>query len=479
MGNKREQIHQSLGYRGLERNPVRPEDRLSVRIRGADQFGSIKDINSTGALVEFPSTVTGLHSGQLLKDVEIVSNESIVIGSYPIAMICHVQRADDGATRTGLFFCELESDSKTTTARQERLSSQANFMPIGHFESPLVYNDIVHFKLNDISRSGARLSTSARNHKILKGQSIRDVSIFFPTLGSAAVDLQVAWIKKNSSNDTLELGVRFEKVPPNFSSLVAQYLLSFGVEQSSDLRKKLASGGFKTKASKRRVTYGIVSSAQEYNQVLELRRAAYLRAGKISPDTTAQRFADEFDQHSYILFAKHGDEIVGSMRLTFCSNDAHRFELDSSIQVPNKFPRLKTFEASRACVHQDFENSDLIHGLFEAGIELAVKTSCEWVITSCERKLLGLYQKLGFKEQGIQFELATLNKIPHLLIAAPTRIVYTSEGLSPIVWYFSHRKIAKHLENLGLAPAVQMSTRKKIIYFFTTKIIDLYKRLKH
>jgi hypothetical protein len=132
---------------------------------------------------------------------------------------------------------------------------------------------------------------------------------------------------------------------------------------------------------------------------------------------------------------------------------------------------LKTLEASRACVRADFEDSNLIHGLFEAGAQVSIKHGAEWVITSCEPKLLHLYKKLGFKDQKRNFSLKTMNNLPHIFIAASTLVVATSKGLNPIIWHFSYRPVAKFLESTGFLPEVKLSFWKKFVYHAGLKIL--------
>lgn len=454
--------------RELIRDEIRAEDRLFVRSQDGHIQGRILNINSSGALVELERSQLALTTGigAAIYDLHLLVND-VITGQYPVAIVCHIREAGEKAIHVGLRFCATtpQDQHQQSERRYSRVRIRDNFLPVGHFNNPLVYNDIIQFKVLDISASGARISTSARNRRILRGQQIPDVELFFPTIGKALVEFKVEWVQKRLQKDLIECGITFLNAERGLNSLIAQYLLTFGLGDSEQLRKTVSETGVKTKQTKKAVTYDVVSCEDDYTQVLQLRHDAYARAGKVQSGESYRKMADRYDSHSHILIAKHLGKIVGSMRLTHHDGSESPFELCESIEVPGHFLSQHVLEASRACVAKDFEGTDLIHGMFEAGNQIAIKVGAEYVITSCELKLLHLYKRLGFKIHGKPFKLLTLGGIPHYFIAARVETIYNSKGLNPIIWHFSHRNVAVFLERLGYHK-ISLSPWRRVIHRF-------------
>lgn len=477
--SKSSTIEKGSEKRGLRRNPYSGEDRITLHI-GQSVYARVLNLNSTGALIEVSDLDRNslrMDSGKVVHDCQILSNTAI-IGAYPSAIVCHITNAENDHYHVGLCFCSQKMESKENVENRGirsslRLRTRDNIVPVGYFDNPVVYNDKLHFQVRDVSKNGAQLSTSARNQLVLVGSTVEGVRLFLPTIGEVSVKMRIAWTRKRAGEDILDFGVEFLERSEDFDGKMSRYLVAFSPDPN-DLVKKISDNFGISKGIKREVTYSLVHTEDEYQQVLSLRRDAYARAGKIDPSTPASSMADLYDSHSRIVIAKVGGMVVGSVRYTFCTDESHKFELDESIVIPKKFNRQKTFEASRACVAREFEDTNLIHGIFEFGIQLTVKAGIEWVITSCEGKLLGLYGKLGFKPQGVSFTLKTLNNIPHHLIAGDTSVIATGKGMNSIVWYFSFGNVAKFLQSMGHIESIRISPMKRLV----TRVVLFFLRPK-
>jgi predicted GNAT family N-acyltransferase len=150
-----------------------------------------------------------------------------------------------------------------------------------------------------------------------------------------------------------------------------------------------------------------------------------------------------------LVVAKHRGKIVGSVRITHLQSETDRFELESSIDIGSHFSRCDCVEVSRLCVSQDFEGSDLVHGLMERVTEVALKLGARFVITSAVKALVPSYERLGFRQRGPSFELKTLQGIPHYFLVLDPKVAVHSKGLNPVLWHFTFRGIAQFLEQQG------------------------------
>lgn len=452
--------------RSFRRESFADEDQLYLEI---EKFptGKILDLNLTGALVEYvlPTGSGQYLVGQKLGECRVRSNGKI-LGQYGGGMICHVSSTQKSIKVGILFHVDVKEnfDSNASERTSGRVPLNKKFLPLGTFDNPLKFNEAVTFRVTDISKSGAKIITSARNRMLIRGLVVENASIYFPNVGTVICSFKIKWAKKSNEADSIEGGISFIKYDSIFDSILSKYLLCFADISSEVAVREIVDANISVRRVKSAVSFEVCSSREDYEGVLSLRHRAYARAGKIEKNASIESMADKYDSHSRIVIAKFKDRVVGSIRFTFCANTEQTFEIEESIDLPRKFNRLETIEASRACVDSHFENSDLIHGLFELGAQICLKTNSKWVVTSCDDKLLSLYRKLGFKKQGIQFSLKTLGNIPHIFIAAKTKVIYTSEGLNPAIWHFSYRPVAEYMKRLGYINEIKLPLYKKAFY---------------
>nr|WP_281720562.1 hypothetical protein [Nitrosomonas nitrosa] len=197
----------------------------------------------------------------------------------------------------------------------KRFICGSDFFPTGIFNNSIRYKDFIYFRIQDISSTGMQLLTSLRNKLIVPGMTFES-TCSFPMENQVQISIKIVNTRIVTSNGKvyLSLGVAHDARKEHVLTTIGQYLLQFG---SGASLQELREAGFRVKSSSRAFNFGYAKSEEEYQQVLELRRIAYVHASKVSSDTSAKSMADEFDAKSRILIALYHSRVIGSVRLIF------------------------------------------------------------------------------------------------------------------------------------------------------------------
>jgi len=464
--------------RFLERERFNTSDRIFVEFKvGGDILTfTVEDLSSFGIKCFMPcaigTTETIVTKWNLRKENEVASIRinvgSKTVGAFDKAIIVHAL-IEENRIVLGLAFSP--SKDEQNTREHARVTTMARFVPTGTFDHTIHFDRAIHFRITDLSLGGFRAVVSARNRLLLRHSKIESGTISFPLIGAEAFTGFVRYVTKEPGSDDLLVGVEFENPSQRLLGSLSKYLLAF--TNNEELAKEIFQK-VRPKKIKHLFSFVLVSSTEEYFAVLNLRKEAYVRAGKIDVDTTASDMADIFDSHSRLIIAKFQGKVVGSVRVTNCPLSHQKFELESSITLPSKIDRYQVMEISRLCVAKEFENSDLVHGLFERVFEIALKLGVKYAFTSCETKLLRTYSRLGFYPNGITFELKTLKNLKHHFLLHDMRSSKYSSRLNPICWYYAFNHAARFYSSFGYYKLSEMPFYMRI----TMAIIGAIERLK-
>jgi predicted GNAT family N-acyltransferase len=342
--------------------------------------------------------------------------------------------SENGRTIAGIRWCQ---DAGTRTESDERRGASRwlcgeQFLPNGTAPNPARFNDFIYFTVIDISKNGMQLSTSLRNKFLVKGM-ILEANISFPMIGQLTVHLKItnARIRSNGGKEFLALGTSILDMDPETLQTIGQYLIQFGPKVSlSELRD----AGFIPTSTESAVEFSFAKTAQEYREVLNLRKLAYADAGKISSEANSDEMADIFDSKSRILMARHMGEVVGSLRITFHSPDEDN-EYDQFVTFPENFPRRDELVVlSRICTHSKYRGSDLFYGLMRHCVLAVLQSKRRYILGGCTDSLLPLYQRVGFKSKGLRYEHATLNGVQEQIIMADVLGILSGRDTSVTIW---------------------------------------------
>ena len=151
-----------------------------------------------------------------------------------------------------------------------------------------------------------------------------------------------------------------------------------------------------------------LETEEEYQQVLELRKKAYLDRPNVSEETAnsdadISLFADEQDKNCTIYLYMENEKIIGSLRLVFGKENP-------KLQLFSYFDKLPPFltntdeivEFSRTCIEPDYsQKMKILIALFSQSTKEAYEKKYRTIVATTPENLESLYKHLGFKNTGI------------------------------------------------------------------------------
>jgi predicted GNAT family N-acyltransferase len=307
------------------------------------------------------------------------------------------------------------------------------YVPTGVAENAARYDDLVHFRIAEISSTGMRLLTSLRNKFLVPGVQFV-ATCAFPTVGATRVEFRIvhARVVQQGGKRWLALGVTYAIPDANGNEILGQYLLQFGEGATV---QRLKSTGFRVRSSSRALEFGCVSSEEEYHEVLALRRLAYVHAGKVSAEIVDEDMADALDASSRIVVAKHRGRVVATVRLYFPRGPASRLKHEDFLALPPGFPaRDDVVEFSKFCTDPEFRGSDLFYTLVKRCALSTMQSGRRYALMSCTASLAPAYARVGFRKvAGGSYVHPTMHLEHDLMIGDVARIV-SGKHVNPVVW---------------------------------------------
>lgn len=326
----------------------------------------------------------------------------------------------------------LRSDPPTQPRTTPRWACEPEYAPTGIAPSAVLYEDFIYFRVVDISWSGMQLETSLRNKFLVPGVELESTCTF-PTQGQVHVRLRVvhARVVQRGQKKVLAVGVTYASRNTASVESIGQYLLRFG---SGATVQELCAEGFRIRSSSRALAFGSVGTQQEYDQVLRLRRLAYVQAKKISADTKDVDMADAFDARSRILVAKHRGHVVGTVRLTFPDSTADRLNHDDFLELPSHLPpREQMVEVFKACTHPGYRGSDLFYTLLMHVGLVILQSGRRYALMSATDSLAPVYERFGFRRMGVAYQHPSMRMRHHLMVLDVANVV-AGKGINPLFW---------------------------------------------
>ena len=417
---------------------VRPGDPITARVRVA-----------SGPTSEGPAAVWRISP----LGVELVRTAPLATVSLGDAVDLTLRVGTSESSFTGLRVAALRSDrgrelvalrwgDQAAAAGDEpapgekreaaRWRCGQEYLPTGVAASSVSYDDHVHFRIVDISRSGMQLLTSLRNKYLIPGVRF-EATCAFPAVGEVRIEIAVvnARVVQRGGKAQLALGAIYEVLGRRGRERIAQYLLRFGPGTSV---RDLRANGFELRCTSRAFDFGCVRTDAEYREVLALRRLAYLHAGKLGPEARDEDMADAFDAQSRILVARHQGRVVASVRLMFPRGPDDALKHAEYLELPETLPaRDRLVEVSKACTHPDFRGSDLFYSMMKLTALTTVQSGREFIFMSCTDGLLAIYRKLGMRKLGAGYVHPTMGLAHHIMIGDAARMI-AGDGMNPIFW---------------------------------------------
>jgi hypothetical protein len=380
------------------------------------------------------------------------------------------------------WFDDTPAPKEAKVATEERRKSRRwlcgdEFLPIGICQSPIRFNDFIHFKILDLSTSGLMLVTSLRNRYLVPGLTL-DTQITFPMFAQVRAQIEIKNTRVIDRNGKSHLGIGAELKNPSKMVLnaIGQYIFQFGPPNSiAELKKH----GLNVPKASQGVEYSYARSIEEYQNVLELRRTAYLRAQKIAADVKPENLSDALDAKSRIIVAKYRQEVVASTRLVFHGPE-DSYEVEKHTALPANFPsKYDSVEASRLCIHPDFQKGDIFLGLFKQLGITAAQARKRYIVSFASDEMLPFYMKAGATKTSTNFKHSGLNGLRHHVIVWDIAQAISGSGVNPFVWDFIYSDLKEYLESTGIVEFTPMMNLRANLYKSLrpiAKVIQFFKQ---
>lgn len=357
-----------------------------------------------------------------------------------------------GKRTFGVRWCTPPTETRVGERRSaKRWVSSPEFMPTGMAPDPTKFNDFILFRVKDLSLKGMQIQTSMRNKLLVPGMKI-SATINFPLFGQLKVDLRVvnANVITEGAKDFLTLGTQIIDADESVREIMGQYILQFGGGATiQELKKE----NFKIRTVMKSLEFSYVRTADDFRDVLELRKLCYSLAGKVSSELTPEQLSDSFDTRSRIMMVHYRGKLVGTARVTYPELNT-QIEHEQYVKLPDSFPpKDKIVDASRLCTHPHFRGSDLILAMIRQICMATVPAGRRWIVGSSTEKLLPLYEAVGLRATGIKYSHPALGGGSHVLFMIDTHAVLEGRQINPIVWnamyadfaaFFAERGIVKY-----------------------------------
>jgi predicted GNAT family N-acyltransferase len=340
--------------------------------------------------------------------------------------------ADLGRELLGLRWVSASGAAASAPRRATRWACAAEYLPTGIAPSAARFCDYVFFRIADVSWAGMQLETSLRNKFIIPGLSL-DGTCTFPTHGQVHLTLRVVHVRvvRRGEKHVLSVGVQYASRSARATETIGQYLLQFG---SGATVAELCASGFRLSASSRALDFGSVRSAEEYAEVLRLRRVAYVHARKLSDHTKDVEMADGFDRRSRIVVARHHGRVVATSRLTFPEPGADRLNHEEFLELPASLPpRGELVEVFKTCTHPAYRGSDLFYMLLKHVGLTILQAGRRYALMSATDGLARVYERFGFRRLGASYQHPRM-RIRHHLMLLDVASVVAARRIGPVAW---------------------------------------------
>ncbi len=313
-----------------------------------------------------------------------------------------------------------------------RWACQPEFAPTGVAPSAVRYDDLIYFRVVDVSWRGMQLETSLRNKFLVPGVELKSTCTF-PTQGEVPLDLRVVHVRVVDRGDrkVLAVGVTYSSRAPDSPQTIGQYLLHFGHGTTVE---ELRADGFRIRSSSRALDFGSIRTDEEYGEVLRLRRLAYVHARKVSADTKDVEMADAYDARSRILVAKHRGRGVGTARRMFPEPGRDHLNHEDFVRLPPGLPpRDQLVEVFKTCTHPGYRGSDLFYKIIMHAGLVILQSGRRYALMSATDSLAPIYERFGFRRTGVTYQHPAM-RLPHHLMVADVARVVTGADINPLFW---------------------------------------------
>lgn len=365
-----------------------------------------------------------------------------------------------------VFGVEFQNKLASNVERAERFVTNPSIPIQLSAKDPLDPHRTIFFQAIDVSETGMLVKTSLTNKHLLPGMKLIRAQLQIPSQPTLELELGIENTRAGSNDQSVFVGLSIRDNKGAFADAIRSYLpLAIPHLKDADLYlQKLAGSPFRSKNIKDAVTYRMIQTKEQYEQVLKLRFAGYGKHDKVKTGTTWQEQGEGLDQEGVIIGGYLGSQLVCSMELRF--GDSHlplRTQKMLGMQDLPGVDLKRTVELNKVVVHPSVQGSDMILGMLQRAHTIVVNRGQLDVLGTATDTLKPLYEGVGAVSLGLRFPHPFLENA-HLNLMLVRREVY-HDGLrfNPHAWSMVYKTVHDHFANIGVVSHRHLSVKDQII----------------
>jgi predicted GNAT family N-acyltransferase len=343
------------------------------------------------------------------------------------------------------FHKRLDASTEYIERKVERWQCDKLYPPIGQTTRSAKFNDIIYFRVIDLSPVGLLFYTSLRNKHLLPG-TVLNCKITFPLgrveNGRLAVK-HVTQIDQDGA-PAFAVGCTWDFKSGAMQQAAGDYLLQFGnIDGNTLSTRQLRQAGFSVRARSSVIEFCYVQTEAEYKDVLSLRCMAFGSPSGLM--ATPDKWGDKYDARSRILAGKFRSQVLASTRLIY-SEPGDALEQEDFCKLPIGLPPSdEILECGRTCTHPDYRGDDLLMSLFRFVVLTTLEAQRKYILINCTNNLIPLYKRLGFVNTGAFF-IHPNDESRHNLLLMDLQKALTGQSISPLTWAVFYGKFWAEIE---------------------------------
>ena len=476
MKNAWPEIHSELNRRRLERVRNTPELAISAILR--DDY-----MNQMPAeVVDFTSIGMRLRLREVVDIPSHLNRVQILLGKETLGNIKSFDLISWNAEKSELAISFPTMETTPTPRRSHRLKLRHD----GLFRVQLVADDPafaaqkIYFSILDVHSSGLSVQTSLRNKYLFPDSPLEACRILFPDCDNVQFQARVRNIRP--MGESLRIGLEIVNPSSELKECLGQIGLLVhdypATDSVKEMVEKIEAAGFSRKKISKAFSVGVVSNAEDYQRVLDLRWRAYLSAGKMKAGTSPIDMSDHFDARSTIIVLRLRDRVVATVRVVRCYGEEDRFPFEDYVSLPlSNRERLEGCELSRMAVDPGVKGTDLPSGLVQRMLEFALRGGARMGYCVATESLQTVYKRIGWKVASGKFPHPVLENEMMSLMRVNPHDLAAAEGIPALVWEAVYADVSHFLFDRGFTDKIPSPAMTKLRKLYEKNIMKVAKLL--
>jgi len=383
---------------------------------------------------------------------------------------------------TAQFGIEFQDLSGDWIERAIRFQTHNTVSPVLSCADPLDPNRKLYFKVGEVSETGMLLITSLTNKHLFPGMTLRNCYLSIPGSESHTLTAVIENTRLNEEkSDEFCLGVSVHDRSPQYEKALRQYLSGFAhVPNAKERIETLQNSVFANKKIKDILSFSVVSTEAEYNEILKLRLIGYQAHGKVAKNMTWENMGEGLDNEGTLVMATLGSQVVASMELRFGNESKGlRFFPDDSVLKQKNLEKNSVVEVNRLVLHPKIQGTDAVLGMIQRIHSIVISKGGLDVILATSSKFMPLYQRIGGESLNLKIpHPSILNQELHLLVVR--KQTYCGENsFNPYAWSTIYEAVHDSMCEAGLVNPLKSGPIRQIKKTTTSLFIKAQQLLRH